>query len=164
MASIAQVQQQDPQYPGTKSATRLSASLYEHFVLVGGASLDQTFVVGSITRHPTDSPLISFLDEAVYRDDSSDTWGRIEVLQRLASELEIPTASTATVSNPKRWVSAVSLGYTHWSSPYRNVQIGLGSSLTLDVVPNDWAGAYGSRTPLTVRVIVQVRGAGRWQR
>jgi len=159
MASVADVKQTDPEYPGTTSATRVSASLYEHLRLAGFGSLDQTLIVGSITRHPTDSALTSFLDEAVLQRGTSDFWGRVEVLQRLASELEIP-ASPLPESAVKHWVSALTLGYTHWSSPYRNLQIGLGSSLTVDVVPTDWAGEYGSRTPLTMRLIIQVRGSG----
>jgi hypothetical protein len=158
MASVANVKQTDPQYPGTTSATRLSASLYDHFTLADLGSLDHTLIVGSITRHPTDSPLTSFLDEVVLQRGSSDFWGRMEVLQRLASELEIPT-SPLPASDVKHWVSAVTLGYTHWSSPYRNLQIGLGSSLTLDLVPTEWASVYGSRTPVTVRLIIQVRGS-----
>lgn len=166
MASVANVTQTDPEYPGTTSATRLSASLSDHWALPQLGLLDQTAIVGSITRHPTDSPLTSFLDEAVLQHGSGDFWGRMEVLQRLASELEIPTpapeAPTPLVpaGETKHWVSALTLGYTHWSATYRNLELGLGSSLTLDFVPAEWAGAYGSRTPLTVRLIVQVRGSG----
>jgi hypothetical protein len=164
MASIANVKQTDPQYPGTTSATRLSASLYDQALLAEVGSLDHTLVVGSITRHPTDSPLTSFLDEAVLQRGASDLWWRIEVLQRLASELEIPTSPLpATSIEVKHWVSALTLGYTHWSLRYRKLQVGVGSSLTMDVVPSDWARIYGSRTPLTLRFIVQVRGSGRWQ-
>ncbi len=157
MASVANVEQTDPQYPGTTSATRLSASLYDHFALADFGLLDHTFVLGSITRHPTDSSLTSFLDEAVLQRGSSDLWGRIEVLQRLASELEIPT-SPEPAGSVKHWVSAVTLGYTHWLPPYRKLQLGLGTSLTMDVVPGDWASAYGSRTPITARIIIQLRG------
>jgi hypothetical protein len=159
MASAANVEQTDPEYPGTTSATRLSASLYDHVALGDLGVLDHTLIVGSITRHPTDSPLTSFLDEAVLERGSSDFWGRMEVLQRLASELEIPT-SPVPPSDVKHWVAALTLGYTHWSFQYRSFQIGFGSSLTVDVVPAEWAGEYGSRTPLTLRFIIQVRGSG----
>jgi hypothetical protein len=160
MASIANVQQQDPQYPGTNSATRLSASLYDRFTPGGAYSLDQTLILGSITRHPTDSTLVSLLDEAVLQRGRSALWGRIELLQRLRSELQIPETGAG---DEKRWVSALTLGYTHWSSLDRGLQIGLGGSLTLDVVPTAWTSAYGSQTPLTVRLIVQVRGSARRQ-
>jgi len=159
LASVANVKQTDPEYPGTTSATRLSASLSEHFALADLGLLDHTLVVGSITRRPTDSSLTSFLDEAVLQRGSADFWGRLEVLQRLASELEIAT-SPFPASEVKRWVSALTLGYTHWVFPDRNLQIGLGSSVTVDLVPTVWASDYGSRTPLTLRLIIQLRGAG----
>jgi hypothetical protein len=167
MASIANVEQQDPQYPGTTSATRLSASLYDHFALGEQYAVDHALIVGSITRHPTHSTLSSVLDEAVVQRGPSAFWGRIEVLQRLRSELEIPPRTAgqpATAGDEKRWVSALTLGYTYWPSLTHDLQIGIGGSLTLDVIPDDWAAAYGSRTPLTVRLIVQVRGTGKWQK
>jgi hypothetical protein len=162
MASVAHVEQQDSQYPGTTSASRLSASLYDHFAFAGVGAVDQTFIIGSITRHPAGSALTSFLDEAVLQRGVSDFWGRIEVLQRLSSELQIPTPVGST--DEKRWVCALTLGYTHWSDPFAALQIGIGSSLTADVLPDEWSAAYGGRTPLTVRFIVQIRGSGRWQR
>jgi hypothetical protein len=166
MASIANVEQQDPQYPGTTSATRLSASLYDHFTLGEQYVVDHTFIVGSITRHPAHSTLSSVLDEATVQRGPSAFWGRIEVLQRLRSELEIPpvAAGQPATADEKRWVSALTLGYTYWPSLAHDLQIGIGGSLTLDVIPDNWASAYGSRTPLTVRLIVQVRGTGKWQK
>jgi hypothetical protein len=161
MASVAHVNQQDPTYPGTTSATRLSTSLYDRFSLAGG-SLDHSLIVGWIARYPNSTALTSFLDEAVWQRGSSDVWERVEVLQRLASELAIPSAPSAGNADDRRWVSALTLGYTHWTDLNRGLQFGLGTSLTLDVIPSDWATAYGSRTPLTARLIIQLRGSGRW--
>jgi hypothetical protein len=163
MASVAQVTQQDPQYPGTSSATRSSASVYDHFAAGKGGTVDNAFVVGSIARHPASATLSSFLDEAVLQRGSSDVWGRIEVLERLHSELEIPTITPGAVDD-RRWVSALTVGYTHWTTRADALNVGIGTSVTMDVVPEAWAGAYGGRTPFTVRLIVQVRGSGRWQR
>jgi hypothetical protein len=161
MASVAHADQQDPTYPGTTSATRLSTSLYDRFSLDGG-SLDQSFIVGWIARYPNSTALTSFLDEAVWQRGSADVWGRIEVLQRLASELAIPSADSTSGADGRRWVSALTLGYTHWTELNRGLQFGLGTSLTLDVIPSAWATAYGSRTPLTARIIIQLRGTRRW--
>jgi len=163
MASWAHVEQQDPQYPGTTSATRLSASVYDHVTQGDAATGDHTFIVGSITRHPAGATSTSFLDEAVWRRGSSDFWGRVEVLQRLRSELAIP-ASTQDAIREERWVSALTVGYTHWSAPVDALRVGLGTSLTMDALPEAWAASYGGRNPLTLRVIVQIRGSGRWQR
>ena len=162
MASIAHVEQTDPEYPGTTSATRLSASLYDHIALGRFGPIDHAFVVGSIKRHPSEQSLTSFLDETVINHGTSDLWERIEVLQRLPSELDISAPQALTETSHSRWVAAITMGYTHWMSWSSRLQLGVGSSLTMDVVPPEWASTYGRRTPLTLRVILQLRGFGRW--
>ena len=163
MASVAHVEQQDSQYPGTSSATRLSASLYDYTALAGLGTLDHTFIVGSIARRPSATTLTSLLDEAVLQRGESDYWARIEVLQRLRSELQIfPPVPRA--ADEKRWISALTLGYTHWSALPGTLRVGLGASVTTDILPSEWSAAYGARTPVTFRFIVQIKGSGRWQR
>lgn len=163
MASVAHVDQVDPLYPGMTSATRLSASLYDQLALGTLGPLEHTLIIGAIKRSPGYPSLTSILDEGVVKYGSADFWGRIEVLQRLASELEIPAPATTAGRYENRWVSALTVGYTYWLPWQSRIQAGVGSSLTMDVIPEDWASAYGHRTPLTVRLIVQLRGSGRWQ-
>lgn len=161
MASVARVDQVDPTYPGATSATRLSASLYDHVTVGELGPVDHTFVIGSIKRSPDYPSLTSLLDEGVLHNGSADVWGRIEVLQRLASELEIPTNPAGT--NAVHWVSAMTIGYTYWLCRQSRIQLGVGPSLTMDVIPEAWVSAYGHRTPLSVRLIVQVRGSDAWR-
>jgi len=163
MASVAQVDQMDPEYPGTTSATRLSASIYDRFSLSGSWKIDHSFVIGSIRRHPDGTTLNSFLDEATVSKGSSELWGRVELLQRLNSELGIPATPTMT-SSDKRWVSALTIGYTHWMRGHHYLEFGIGTSCTADFIPEVWAKSYGSQVPLTGRLILQVRGAGQWRR
>jgi hypothetical protein len=163
MASVARVEQVDPSYPGETSAIRLSASLYDHSTVGTLGPIDHTLVIGTIKRSPGYPCLRSFLDEAVVNHGAADVWGRIEVLQRLASELEIPQPPAAGSGSDARWVSAVTVGYTHWLPWKLRIQVGIGSSLTMDVIPGQWASAYGRRTPLTVRLVLQVRGSGAWR-
>jgi hypothetical protein len=163
MASVAHVKQTDPTYPGSISATRLSASTYDHFTLHGSWEVDHSFIVGSMDRHPTGSTLNSFLDELTAARGPSVLWGRLEVLQRLGSELDIPSVPPATPANDKRWVSELTVGYSHWFRERGDFDFAMGSSLTADFLPNAWTTAYGSQVPLTVRLIFQVRGAGRWR-
>ncbi len=159
MGSFAKVEQHDSQYPGTTTASRWSASLYDRFVLDATGTVDHTFLIGSITRHPGGTALTSFLDEMVLNRHAFDYWGRIEVLERLRSELQIPDF-VAGSTDEKRWVSAVTLGFTHWTAPHGSVQMGLGASLTTDFLPEVWSASYGVRTPVTFRLIVQLRGSG----
>ena len=163
MASVAQVEQADSAYPGTTSATRLSASVYDHFAPGGPWHIDHTFIIGSIRRHPDGAALTSFLDEATFGHGFEELWGRLEVLERLSSELELPSAPMATTADDKRWVAALTMGYTHWIPGSHHMDFGIGSSLTADFIPEPWAMAYGSRVALTMRVIFQVRGVGRWR-
>ena len=160
MTSVAHVRQEDPAYLGATSATRLSTSLNDRFA-VDGATIDHSFVVGWINRYPNGTSETSLLDEGVFQRGQSDLWGRIEVLQRLASELAIPNAPLMGAADDKRWVSSLTLGYTHWTALAGSLQFGVGTSLTLDVIPSEWANTYGDRTPLTACLIVQLRGSGR---
>jgi hypothetical protein len=164
MASAAKVDQSDALYPGTRSATRLSGSLYDHLTFEG-ADIDQSFVFGSISRHPNSRSSVSFLDEVLWQLDASDFWGRVEVLQRLRSELRIPASARGdTQVDDERWVSALTFGVTHWALRYRHLEMGMGAAITMDVVPAEWSSAYGSRTPVTGRLLLQIRGSHRWQR
>jgi hypothetical protein len=159
MGSVARVVQRDDLYPGVTSASRYSLSLYDRFETRNAATVDNTFLIGSIKRHPANTTLTSLLDEAVVQVRSSDFWGRIEALQRLRSELAIPPLG-AGATDDRRWVSAVTLGYTHWSEPHGSLQFGLGAAVTIDALPSAWAAAYGGSTPVTGRLIVQIRGSG----
>jgi hypothetical protein len=162
MFSAARVVQQDDQYPGATSAIHLSASLYDHLTLASVGTIDHAFIIGSIKRHPDGASLLSFLEEAVLERGNSDFWGRVETVQRLRSELHIPAPTASDSVDATRWVAALTAGYTHWSAPGRKLQVGLGTSVTIDHLPVQWSAAYDGPTPLTVRFIVQIRGSGHW--
>jgi hypothetical protein len=161
--SVAHIDQVDPAYPGTTSATRLSASIYDQFALGGPWQVDHSFILGSIRRHPDGATLTSFLDEVTLAHGPAELWGRLELLQRLNSELGIPSSPMATGTAGRRWVSALTVGYTHWFPGRHHVDFAIGSSLTADVIQKPWAMAYGSQVPLTVRLIFQVRGTRNWR-
>jgi hypothetical protein len=163
MGSAAEVKQMDPAFPGMTSATRLSASLYDRFPLSGAWTVDHDFVVGSISWHPAGATLTSFLDEVTATSGQSDIWGRLEIVQRLGSELALPDTPAMVASQDKRWVSALTVGYTYWAARSHGLELGIGTSLTADAIPAAWANAYGSQVPLTGRIIIQVRGAGNWR-
>ena len=163
MGSVAYVKQTDPAFPGMTSNTRLSASLYNRFPLSGSWAIDHDFVVGLISRHPGGATLVSFLDEVTAARGQSDLWCRLEILQRMGSELAIPDTPTTVASQDKRWIAALTVGYTYWACRSHGLEFGIGSSLTADAIPGAWASAYGSQLPLTGRLIFQARGAGDWR-
>jgi hypothetical protein len=160
MGSAAHLKQMDQAFPGMTSATRLSASLYNRFPLSGAWTVDHDLIVGSISWHPGGVTLTSFLDEVTASRARSDLWSRLEIVQRLGSELGLPDTPSVVASQDKRWVSALTVGYTYWVARNHGLELGVGSSLTADAIPAGWASAYGSRVPLTGRLIFQVRGAG----
>lgn len=164
LASVAHVAQADPAFPGTTSAMRLSASAYDHFTLRGNWTVDHAFVLGSIQRNPAGAKLASLLDEFTATRGSTAVWGRVELLQRLGSELALANPTAPGAANDRHWISALTIGYSHWIGGRRGIEFALGSSLTADVVPEAWAHAYGSRAPLTARLIVQAHGDSRWHR
>ncbi|MFM2288315.1 MAG: hypothetical protein RL684_1458 [Pseudomonadota bacterium] len=159
-ASFARVRQEDGMYPGSRVAQRWSASHADHVEAGPAAALDHTLVLGMITRDGPSPALRSLLDEGVLARGRYDAWWRLEALQRTADELALPATAT---SESVRWVQALTLGGTRWWAPSGHWQLGAGASLTLDRLPQEWSAAYGGRTPLTARLIVQLRADGRWQ-
>jgi len=43
-----------------------------------------------------------------------------------------------------------------------NARVGLGGSVTEDLLPSDFANAYGSGNPWTGKVFLQIGGMGMW--
>ncbi|MBS0388402.1 MAG: hypothetical protein JSR15_07955, partial [Proteobacteria bacterium] len=164
MASVAHIKQADPAFPGTTSATRLSASTYDRFMARGQWSVDHAFVLGMIRRDPGGANLASLLDEFTAMRGPSAIWGRLELLQRLGTELALDNVPPTATADDRRWISALTVGYSHWLAGRGGIECAIGASLTADVIPDAWAHAYGSRTPLTARLIVQVHGDSRWNR
>ena len=154
-AWLAQVRQADELYPGTRSATRSGLAILDHWV-VGPGAIDHSLVYGSIARHPDGNRLQSILDEGTWALRGRELWWRAELLQRLPVELGIPVGG-ATDEWQSRWVSALTVGCTQWWRTGATVQAGLGLALTADAVPAAWATAYGGRTPLTWRLVLQAR-------
>jgi alcohol dehydrogenase len=54
------------------------------------------------------------------------------------------------------------LAPTHTVAHVGGAQVCLGGSVTADVLPSDFAVAYGGGNPLSGRVFVQVGGMGMW--
>jgi hypothetical protein len=154
-ASIARVHQQDELFPGSRTAMRAGASVQNRWTM-GRGTLDHSLIFGSIARAPVGVTLHSLLDEGTFARGAQDWWWRAELLQRLPMELALPIGATPG-ANDARWVSALTVGYTHWLRPGEMVQAALGCAVTVDSLPRAWANAYGSATPLTTRLIFQAR-------
>ncbi len=157
MASFAQITNPEPEDPGVTSEQRYSASVYYNREIAPGWKFYDMLVWGLVTHYDNTSTLTSFGEEFLFRGDRPRIWGRIEVLQRTAGELEIAGLS----ANDPHWVTALTLGYTHRLASFFDMELGLGGSGTVDLLPGDFKSAYGG-TPWTGRVFLQLGGMGMW--
>lgn len=158
MASYGWVHQPEPDQPSTLYESRVSVSFYARRKLGQDWGFYNTFIFGRVTQYDNTSSLMSFAEEFLFRSELPRIWGRVEVLQRSPNELGVITAGDA---NQGLWVAAFTLGYTHRMLALRGLEFALGSSATVDVLPVEYASAYGGN-PWTGKVFLQMGGMGMW--
>jgi hypothetical protein len=159
MASVAYVNSPEPADLDISYEVRYSGSLYDQFQLPGDWKLYNTLMYGAVTHYDHASVLNSFLEEFWLNKGRPNIWGRIEVLQRTAAELQVPGI---TDPNSGHWVAAFTVGYTHIIARVGEARLGIGGSLTADALPNEFSAAYGGTTPLTGKVFLQIDGRKMW--
>ena len=111
-----------------------------------------------MTNYDHTASLVSFGDEFLFRGVVPRIWGRVEVLQRSPNQLEVATVGDGNIG---LWVTALTLGYTHRMLATLGLELGLGSSATVDLLPTEYASAYGGN-PWTGKVFLQLGGMGMW--
>jgi hypothetical protein len=163
MVSFARVNSPEPDHPDIAFENRYSASAYWQYAVAEGWTFDNTLVYGLVTQYDHAAFLSSFAEEFLVRGDAPRIWGRIEVLQRTGTELEIP--GLADPSQPQ-WVAAFTVGYTHkllglGGASGEAVELGLGGSVTKDWLPSEFSGAYGGN-PWSGKIFLQLGGMGMW--
>src|SRR5258708_5189610 len=132
MVSYAYVQNPEP---GIDNASRYSASLYAQKPLSDTWVFHNTLVYGLITNIDHASSLSSFLEELLLTDDKTHVFARLEVLQRTPNELGI-----AGLPNPDtgRWVTAITLGYSHQLVAWNGWELNCGASVTNNQTPPEF--------------------------
>lgn len=158
MASAAFVKNPEPHDPDLDHLWRYSASLYNDHAFDSGWRVHNAFIWGLINEYDNASALNSFAEEFWFHRDRKNIWSRIEFLQRTPGELEISSLSP----NDPKWVTAVTIGYTHKIAKWDLADIGLGASLTKDFLPSAFQNAY-SGDPLSGKVFLQVGGMKMWE-
>ncbi len=156
MVSAAQVNDSEPNAP---VIYRYSTSLYTESELGDGWKFHNTLIFGLITNYDNASSLSSFGEEFLVKNERHSIWGRVEVLQRTAAELEIASVPN---QNDGQWVEAVTVGYTHWLAKWNDTELGLGSSVTMDFLPSSFNSAYGSNSPTSGKIFLQFEGMKMW--
>ncbi len=152
MVSYAYVD--DPE-PGIGEADRYSASLYTHFPMTDSLTFHNTLVYGGITNIDNASFLNSTLEEFAFVSGKAAIFGRVEVLQRTPAQLGIEGISDP---NTGRWVSAVTLGFSHQVVAWDGWELRAGASATNDQTPPEFSGTYEGN-PFSYKFFFQLGGA-----
>jgi hypothetical protein len=150
---------------------RYSASVYTDLQLCPDLSFENTLIFGAITNYDQVNALYSVNEEFLFQRLKDRLWGRVEVLQRAPSQLDIEVTGLDPLQ-PK-WVTAVTLGYTHtllrWGSDLTTTEQALPTSMsdrlelaagisgTKDFLPADYQPTYGGN-PWTGKVFLQLGG------
>jgi hypothetical protein len=150
---------------------RYSASVYTDLQLSPGISFENSLIFGAITRYDGVNALYSFDEEFLFQRLRDRLWGRVEVLQRAPSQLDI-VAPNLDPLQPK-WVSALTLGYTRtllrWGDPLASsaqalpnamndrLELAAGISGTKDFLPSDFQPTYGGN-PWTGKIFIELSG------
>jgi hypothetical protein len=151
MASYAWVGTREP---GIANDERYSISLYTHTPISDSMTLHNTLIYGGITNIDNVSQLNSFLDELLLGSAVGGIFARVEYLQRTPNQLGIsglPNADTG------RWVSAITLGYSHQVVAWDGWELRAGLSATNDQVPAEYQAAYEGN-PFSYKFFFQLGG------
>lgn len=156
MASAAFVKSPESHDPDLDHIWRYSASLYNHLDLGNGWDFHNTLIWGLVNFYDDTSALNSFGEEFLVQKDKQSSWGRIEHLERTASELQVASTSP----HQAKWVTAITLGSTYQISKIDDWIFGLGS-VTKDFLPQEFESPYAG-DPLTARVFLQIGTEKMW--
>ncbi len=137
---------------------RHSASNYTFLPLSNEWMFYNSLIWGWVTNHDGTPSAHSFIEEFLFRGVHPRIWGRIEILQRTGAQLQIPSLIDSTMG---QWVAAVTLGYTYNLSHWKELDAGLGVSLTKNWLPDDFRPAYGG-DPWSAKVFLQIGGMKMW--
>jgi hypothetical protein len=155
MISFARVNAPESDQPDIQFENRYSASLYRKRQLNPEWIYYNTVIYGVITQYDHARSLQSFTDEFLFQGPRPRIWARIEILQRTPAELGI------SATNTPDWVTALTVGYTHKIANWHEVELGLGGSVTKDLLPDDFISAYAGN-PWSGKIFLQLRGMKMW--
>jgi hypothetical protein len=157
MISFARVSSPEADQPDIQFENRYSASLYRQTKLNAEWNYYESLIYGSITQYDHARWLNSFTDEFLFQGPRPRIWARIEVLQRTPAELGIGASNP----NSPDWIAALTLGYTHKIANWDEVELGLGGSVTKDLLPSDFIPTYAGN-PWSGKIFLQLSGMKMW--
>jgi hypothetical protein len=124
---------------GTTHTQFISAWMTTSHALRHG-TLKSSSIWGQV-RDEVLQPTNSLLDEVVYQTGKNKLYGRAEILQETAEQLEIVLANGGADA---QWVRAYTIGYERTLATRGGLTLYGGGSFTKNVAPADFQAAYGS--------------------
>jgi hypothetical protein len=157
MASAGYVREPEEHDPSLDHVWRVSGSWYADALLGATWRMQNALVYGLITDYDHVATLQSVLEElwAHAPGRPYNVWGRLEFVQRSAGELAVASGAP----NDARWVTALTLGYSHDVATLGPLAFRLGVSGTQTWAPEAFRGAYGGQ-PRSARAFLELHGMG----
>jgi hypothetical protein len=141
--------------PG-ESMHRLTGSLMHGAKLGTDGQVASTFIYGGNSHHGHLSNAFLLESEAVLNGRST-LIGRAELIGKSAADLVLDVPPTSFASDREFTVGALTAGYIHEVLSLGKGTIGLGAMGTVNFVPSELEGSYGSRTPLAFTIFGRLR-------
>jgi Heavy metal binding domain len=131
---------------------RTTASLIYNLPLGPKTNWSNSFVWGQDDK-TSEGKTQSFLLETNYQRDRDTVYGRWELVEKSGDELVLRPRHQHLIST----INAISLGYVRDLSHNRNIDVGLGGQVTLDIWPNELDRYYGDGPGYGFQIFLRIR-------
>jgi len=138
-----------------ESMHRITASVL-HGRKLGMNGQIATSVIWGANRHSGRTTHSMLAESEAVLDRRNTILGRLEVVQKTAEELVLPTGPGGFARDSTFTVAAASVGYIREVARTSKATLGVGLQATLNLVPTELQPFYGSRTPVGGMVFVRI--------
>jgi hypothetical protein len=140
----------------TESVHRVTASVL-HGRRLGTDGQVATSIIWGANRRSGRTTHAALVESEAVLDHSNTILGRLELVQKTAEDLVLPTGPGGFAPDSTFTVAAVSVGYIREVVRMAKATLGVGFQSTLNVVPTELQPFYGSRTPVGGMFFVRIR-------
>jgi hypothetical protein len=140
----------------SESMHRVTASVL-HGRKLGMDGQIATSVIWGANRHSGRTTHSALAETEAVLDRRNTILGRVELVQKSAEDLVLPTGPGGFAPESTFTVAAVSVGYIREVAGMSKATLGVGFQATLNLVPTELQPFYGSRTPLGGMLFVRFR-------
>src|SRR5467141_3995415 len=140
----------------SESIHRVTASVL-HGRKLGRDGQIATSLIWGANRHSGRSTHSALAETEAVLDRRNTILGRVELVQKAAEDLVLPTGPGGFAPDSTFSVAAVSVGYIREVARMSKATLGLGFQATLNLVPTELQPFYGSRAPLGGMLFLRIR-------